>query len=286
MTTRQGLFSKKDMKIKYIVIFAFVIFSLNQCNKNEAVTSYSNESIVIDQAQAAMYFQIVFREAEHAWALMDSIDYVEDSQIDPASTSTMFKKLTYNDSANIVTIEYQSWETNNYHLSGIIDVRFDKDVYRKEGEVANVYLEGFSINGQKMVGESSLKYRIEKDNVNDVYTYILLNGSAIHEEGASMPQLISGSIANARYERIEGGATFEPDDDVWTFSGTMTGMLRETPSLRYTNKVLTRDGPVQYAMNCKVARQGVSEIEIKGRPNVVYYYFCSEVFYFSSTDVN
>jgi len=279
------------MKIKYITILSVIILSLIQCNKRDKDISFSNESIVIDNAVAAMYFHIIFREAENAWAIIDDLDYVSDTYTDPKSTSTSYKKLTYEEKE--VTIEYHSWITNNYLLFGTVTVRFDKDVYRTVGKVANIYLKGFSINGQNVVGESTLRYGKEKDN--DIYTYSLLEGSAIHELGSSKPVLISGSIRNGRYERIEGNETLEQDDDVWTFSGVMTGMLRETPSMKYTNTVLTTyylgdeemDGTVYYSMNCKFARQGASEIKISERSNIFYLYLCSEdLFFSSSTDIH
>jgi len=270
------------MKIKNIIILAVVIFSLSQCNKKEASPSYSNESITTDNVLAAMYFHIIFCEAENAWAFIDDMDYVANkTYTDPASTSTVFKKMTYDDDTEIITIEYQAWVTNNYDLTGTITVRIVKNSYRVEGKVANVYLRGFSINEQNVVGESSLKYREEKNNDNDIYTYTLLNGSAIHEQGTSMPVLISGSVVNGRYERIEGGETLSLDDDVWAYFSTMTGMVREVPSLKYTNTVLDT---VQYSMNCKIARQGVSQIKIQGRSNIFYECLCLVNYNLSITD--
>jgi len=285
------------MKIKNIIVLIVIFLSLIQCNKKETKMSYSNENVSFDNALAAMYFHIVFREAENAWAIVDTTDYKPDTYIDPASTETAYKKITYTESTKEVTIEYHEWETNDYLLAGTITVELsDKKLYRKDGKVAFVNLTDFSINGQSVVGESSLKYKKEKDNDNDIYTYSLLNGSAIYEEGYSMPVMISGSISNARYERIEGGETLPLDDDFWTYSGIMKGMLRDTPSLKFTNTVSTtfnyydinntrRPGTLYYSMNCKIPRQGASQIEISERPNIIIFYDCSGIHFDSTTEI-
>jgi len=295
----RGFFIQNNyMKIRNIIVLAVFFLSLCQCNKKETDKSYSNEDIAVDNALAAMYFHIVFREAENAWAFIDSMGYVTDkTYTDPASTSTVSKKLTYKESTKEVTVEYHAWVTNDYLLMGMIVVKlFEKNVYRVDGKVANINLKEFSINGQNVVGDSSIKYKTEKDNKNDIYTYSLLNGSAIHEQGYSKPQVISGSISNGRYERTKGGDTPTQDDDEWTFSGKMTGILRETPSLKYTNTVSTtltyydkndvkRTGTNYYSMNCKIAKYGASLIEIPLRPDIVCYYDCSDIVFVSINEV-
>jgi len=279
------------VKIKDIIIFAAIIF-LCQCKK-ETRGPYPNDRIVEDNAQAALYFHTVFREAENAWAFIDSVDYAEDVYKDPASTLTIYKELTYDESTKTVTIKYNGWRTNHLFLMGNIAVAFSKDSYRKNGMSAIVYLSDFSINGQNVVGEPSIRYTGNNEKVQYTYT---LNNAAIHELGNSKPVLITGSISNGQYERTEGNETLTQDDDVWVYSGEMKGQLHNDPNLNYTNTVSATatytvngeslNGKVQYVIDCKTALQGMSLIKIKGRSDITFIYNCSECYLISVTHVD
>jgi len=275
-------------KIKNIILFLFAaIVFLSQC-KEKSEEPYPNEYIVGDNAQAALYFHAIFREAENVWAYIDSMGYAEGVYRVPESPSTEYKLLNCTEdedktkNTNTVIVEYNDWKINRLSLAGTIRVIFTNDSsYRKNGKVANVYLDDFSINGQDVVGESTIKFT--GNSTKDLYTYTLLNGSAIYQQGSSKPVLISGAISNGQYERVEGMETFSQDDDVWSFHGVMTGQLRNDPDLKYTNTVSAtytedgqnKDGKVYYDMDCTTAQKGRSLIKIKGRPDILYEYDCS-----------
>ena len=285
--------SLSEMKIQKIIILAIVFVSLSQCKKNTE-ESYSNLNIVMDNAQAALYFHTVFCEAENAWAFADINKYEDKTDV-----SDTKKKLTYfhsikdkgNDS---VAIEYQDWELKNHlSLTGKIIVTFDNDSsYRVNQKRANVLLDDFSINGQTVAGEATITYRKTATNPNDQYTYTLLNGSYICETGTSA-MLITCVIANGQYERIEENETIaQDDDDVWAFSGVMTGTLHDDPNLKYKNTVPAtpytlndepKDGKIRFTKNCKTAGEGSSQIEIAKRPDIIYFYGCSELYFESTT---
>lgn len=283
--------------MKNIIIFAAIIF-LCQCKKDPA-EPYSNENIVMDNAQATLYFHTIFREAENAWAFINDKNYQKGTYQDEGSRLTISKKLTYDEKT--VTIEYNAWETNHLNLSGSITVSFGISSYRKEGSVANIYLTDFWINQQSVVGGSSIKFikkvaGKEKEEKNkDNYTFTLLEGAAIYRKGYSMPLLISCTIAKGgEYERTKGNETLKQDDDEWVYSGVMTGMLRDDPDLKYTNTVLNTytddkgdriDGKIVFTNNCITAKQGVSEIKIAKRPNIVFWYDCNGCFFGSVTHI-
>ena len=242
----------------------------------------------MDNAQAALYFHTIFREAENAWAFIHENKYEPDTYDDPANNPTKFKKYIYDDDTKDVTINYNAWVTNHLLLVGTIRVKFAKDSYQNNGAKANVFLTDFSINGQDVRGEPT----ITRNNDNK-YSFIFVDG-AIYETGAS-GLLISGSIESGQYERIEGGGTQSQDDDVWAYSGTMKGMLHEEPKLTYTNKVLTsyvdengENGIIHFTMSskCNTARKGVSQITIPGREDIIYGYFCSEIIFLSVTNIH
>ena len=281
------------MKVKNIILlFTIAFVALSQCKK-EPEEPYPNENIVMDNAQAALYFHTIFREAEHAWAFINDKDYKPDTYADPENKPPITKSYIYNAVTNDVTINYNAWVTNNLLLAGTIRVGFQTNSYRIPDKVANVYLTDFSINGQTIMGEPSIKYKKSGDN--DQYTYTFTDG-VIRKKGISMPVLISGNITDGQYERIEGGETLlSQGDDVWAYYGTMKGLLHEDPKLNYTNKVLNtyidengENGIIHFTMdaNCKTASKGVSQITIPERPDIVYGYFCRSVDFISVTNVH
>ena len=279
--------------MKNIVILAAIVL-LCQCKKDPE-EPYSNENIVMDNAQAALYFHTVFREAENAWAFIDSKNYEDGTYIDEASRSSIYKRLTYEESKKTVVIDYNAWETNQLFLLGSITVEFAVNSYRGDGSTASVYLTDFSINQQSVVGGSSIKYRKVQNSDNDHYTYTLLDGAAIHEQGHAMPVLISATIANGQYERTEGNDTLIQEDDVWEYSGVMTGMLHNDPNLKYTNTVNpastylengeSKDGKIHYSMDCTFARQGLSQITFLKRPAIAFIHSCSGYYFESVTHI-
>ena len=278
------------MKTRNVIIFFVVFVALIQCKK-EPEEPYSNENIVRDNAQAALYFHTIFREAEHAWAFINDLKYEPGTYADPANKPAAFKNYTFNDNDKDVTISYNAWVTNNLLLMGTIRVKFELNSYRVPDRAANVYLADFSINGHNISGEPLLKYRAGD---NDQYIYSLTAG-LIREKGISMPALISGSITDGRYERIEGGDDpLSQDDNLWAYYGVMKGMLHDDPNLNYTNTVLNsfimengENGIVHFTMdaNCKTAKKGVSRITIPGRPDIDMWYRCSEVDFESINNV-
>jgi len=286
--------------VKNIIVLVAIIF-LCQCKKDPE-TPYSNENIVLDNAQAALYFHTIFCEAENAWAFIDSLDYKDGKYPLKENRLTIYKELTYDQSTKMATIEYSSWETNFLNLYGTVRVRLEVNSYRREGKVANVFLDDLSINGQRVAGQAAIKFlkKVEdKDKeveAKDTYSFTLLEGAVIHEYGHSMPVLISCTISNGgQYERITGNKTLGKSDDVWVYSGVMTGMLRNDPNLKYTNTVLTTyednkgekiDGRIYFTNDCITAKKGTSEIKIAKRPNIVFWYNCKECIFGSVTHID
>ncbi|MDR1153164.1 MAG: hypothetical protein LBL04_00505 [Bacteroidales bacterium] len=283
------------MKFRNIIILAVAIVSWSQCKK-KSEEPYPNENIVMDNAQAALYFHTIFREAENAWGFVDSVKYVSDTYPDPANTTKSDKKITYTESTKNVTIEYNAWVTAKQLLAGTIYFTVEKDVYRPADAAITasitVNLTNFSINQQSVTGSFKMQYVTKADSETDHYAYTLFEGSAIYEAGVRMPVIIAGAVSSGQYERTKGSATYAQDDE-WAYSGAMRGMLHDDPNLKYTNTVLTSytvndtkmDGTVYYTMNCITAKQGVSQIKISGRPDIIYGYECSGIYFESVTDV-
>ena len=282
------------MKIKRFTILVVTIVALSLCNK-ESDRPYSNLDIVLDNAQAAMYFHTIFCEAENAWAIVDSEEYLSFDDLIQINASS-YKIITYDEDENSVTIEYQSWTSyNNLNLDGTIIVEFDTCSYRKSRETARVFLEDFFVEGQNIAGRASLQYKNVEEGENDQYTFNILDGTAIREKDGNAV-LLTALINGGNYERIAGGETLSHDDDVWKYWGTMSGMLREKPNMKYTNTVVqtvnidgvSYDSAIYYELDCKTARHEYeypvySEIKIPGRDDIKYVYLCSQVLFLYET---
>ena len=284
------------MKIRNIIILFLTFVSLSHCKKNDTEEPYSNEEIIRDNAKAAVYYHVVFREVENAWAFIHDKKYQSGTYVEEI-TPTIFKKITY-DKENTnkeLIVEYNAWQSNDLLLGGELRLRIEAGAYRENGMIAIVYLTDFAINGQLISGEPSLKY-ITREDGNDQYTYTVGRG-AIYEEGNSKTTLISCNISGGQYVRVEGDETLSQKDDVWTYTGTMKGILHEDPNLEYTNTVLTRyttdngesnDGTIYFNPSCPFAQQGVSQIKLTKRPDseIVYGYDCSEIYYVSVKNID
>jgi len=271
------------MKSKIIIIIAIgFVFVLSQC-KNEDDT-YSNSEIVLDNVNASLYFHTVFREAEYAWAVVDS--FFKYSTSEPYiewhhKNNKTFRQLTYSDTAKIhvATVEYFEWEINNLILDGTFTILVDtfNNRYRLSRSTITVNLNDFFINEQHVSGSSKIQC-LNVDSITDIYSYNLLNGASIRMKGNNMPILITSTIPDGRYERKAGRDTFEQHDDIWTFWGTMRGMIRESPNLNYTTTVI-RDYALIYSMSCDYALDGIAKVTIKDFPDVYYRYECDKIFY-------
>ena len=81
------------MKIRNIILLTIAIVSLCDCSKDTPEEPYSNKDIVEVNAQAALYFHTVFREAENAWAFINSKEYKPDAyESDFLSCSFVFQR--------------------------------------------------------------------------------------------------------------------------------------------------------------------------------------------------
>jgi hypothetical protein len=197
--------------------------------------------------------------------------------------------LTYDEESHTVTVTYNAWEAAGYSLTGVVSVMF-KDAQRVSGTVAYVNLIDFSIADQRVKGEATITYRGATESGNDRYSYTLLDGAQIHETGSSHSVLISCRIAGGDYERVAGGETWAlTDDDIWKYSGTMTGRLGKDQKLAYTNTVLTsymgEDGSFLFSTYCPIAARGIAQIKVAGRPDILFGCNCSDIEYITVTHI-
>ncbi len=289
------------MKFRNITFIIVAIVVLCYCKKDDDEGQYTNEQIVYTNAQTTMYLHTIFREAENAWAIVDSMEYdVAKTYVRNVGVSSS-KTITYKETEGGVktaTIEYSAWNTGNVQLMGNIVVTLpDKGVYKQNGKTAAISLENnFSIQGQRVTGYATFKYNTTTNNPNDQYTYTFTDGIIYDkDETQGRKILTTATIVNGPYERIEGGSTVYEGDDIWAYTGTLTGLLNNDPNMKYTNTVLVsyttvnnekKSGIVHFSMNCQTAEDGVCTVVISGRPNIIYGYDCSGYDFLSITPVD
>ena len=264
------------LRTKIVAIFVVgVVFVLCQCEDKEK--EYSDIGIVTDNAQATLYFHVIFREAENVWAFVHGKDYESFDHEVRNTDQNVYKEINYDEDTKLATVEYHAWvTTDNLLLTGKMTVEIADSSYRTFQKVATVRLSDFSIMGQDITGTTTkiqLTCQNVEENPNDIYSFAL--GATIYEKGYRTPVLITASIANGQYQRIEGNETDTTDDDVWTYSGTMNGTLHEDQKLKCTNTI---DQAIHFTTDCKLAKQGIGKIAISGRPNIKYEYDCSSIF--------
>ena len=314
------------MRLRFFIVAAVVLALFSRCEDNSD-GNYSNTEIVLDNAQAVMYFHTVFCEAENIWALADSKGYVEFE--DFFQQSEGYKEVTavvtekYDEDGiellsveNTVTVTYHEWISNKLKLTGEISVVFLAGSYRKQNETARATLNNLFIENQNVTGVSTVQYRNvpkvkeddeeddgddeeeEEEEENDIYHFSLLDGASIREAGrraGGMPVLLTASIRNGSYERVAGGATLSADDDVWKYWGVMSGILRNRPTMRYTNTISERmnidgtqvDFAIYFDGGCPITVMhnisGFSTITISGHSDIFYQFRCDRVYFETET---
>ncbi len=280
------------MNLKNIFLFIIVISIFGGCKK-DSEESITNEQILENNAQAVMYFHTIFRESENAWAVVDSINY-DPTNIVEEKVGSSYRKISYNSDTNTVTVEYNAWVSGRMQLGGKVYIKVPNR-YKENGSTAAVTLESFSIQAQRVTGAATLTYSKVEGSETDHYQYKLTNGAIYHQDETQLQVLITANIQNGAYERTAGGNTVDQKNDLWAYTGTMTGLLYEDPNMSYTNNVLTsyvdgsgatQNGTVYYSLGCLTAKEGVAQIKTSGRSDITYQYDCSEYFYVSVTKID
>jgi len=276
-------------KITYKFLLICIFVALVSCKDENEEEPYSNLEIVLDNAQASLYFHTIFREAENAWAFVADKNYepFEPEHFGPLGAN-FYKTISCSTVGNIITatIVYQTWITNSLNLGGTIKVEFDRLSFRSSTKTAMVSLTQFSIEGQNVTGGMVLTYIAGSDN--DRYEMRLIQNPTIQERGAhNMPVLISISQGSGNYERIKGGRSFSQFEDEWKYWGAISGRLRDNPNMTFTNTVVetvaNEDAAVYYDMNCGTATRGKASIIISGRDDIDFEYRCNQIHFNTET---
>ncbi|MDR1666584.1 MAG: hypothetical protein LBS03_02670 [Bacteroidales bacterium] len=221
-----------------IVLFsvAVVISAVMPCgcgSGSDDDEGYETRVMVTDVTQAYLYYWLIFREAENAWALVHEAGYAAGETTRENGRSISYQ-LTEG-GKGIVSVVFDGWRQHTAILSGTmtVDLPVDKDSYRQNGRVS-ISLSKFSINGQQVTGFATITFSAAGEI--DQYAYSLTEAAIYDSDDEQI--LITCSMSGGRFQRIDGSATTaSPEDDLWAFNGNMTGMLHNQSSLKYTNTV-------------------------------------------------
>jgi hypothetical protein len=228
---------KQKIFLRYIcIVFSACALLFQACHKDQ--NSYDVRLAVTDVTQAHLYYYMIFREAENAWALVHKDGYQFGKEITENHRIIQLDSLK---KKSYIDVTFTEWKWGTATLSGklILNLPARADSSYKRKDRITVSLTGFSINGQQMTGFSTISYTgtatTDTTNVVDSYSYALADGSIYSTNGKQI--LITASVSNGVFRRIDGSATIaQPEDDIWTFNGVMTGLIRNNASQKYSNK--------------------------------------------------
>ncbi|MDR1865839.1 MAG: hypothetical protein LBR08_09760 [Bacteroidales bacterium] len=264
---------KRILKGSYIVAMACSACWWCGCKKSANV-SFAPEETVTDLAQTYLYYSMIFREAEHAWALIDHRQYPAEPVTETGANGAqrIFTWVETEEGKPELTVEYRAWTWGTATLAGKLTMNMPgKDLYRESGKTATVNFTGFSINRQNIAGYANITRAAAGDDGADRYNYSFNNSSIYDETGQQV--IIASTMTNGSLTRVEGGDTHPvQEDDTWSFTGSMSGTLRNNISLKYSNAV---SEPLFYEWACgRKAMKGRCTLTVN-RQEIIYDYGAS-----------
>jgi hypothetical protein len=265
------------------VFMAIMLLMQSGCRKDDNASGNPG-TMVTDVAQAYMYYFFIFREAETAWALVHENGYLTGTVLDTENRTISYVFSDKGKYSIDIVLKDWTWNASSATLSGKITVDLPADSSYMKKDKATISLSDFFINQQEVKGFSTITYSQNEEI--DYYGYVLASGSIYSVDGNDI--LITSAITSGTFQRAQGSATIAtPDDDIWTFNGTMTGKIRNAATLQYSNTVATQAPPV-FDWNCsRKAQQGVCKLTV-GKQEIIYDYGydCESIIQISTVTYN
>ncbi len=126
--------------------------------------------------------------------------------------------------------------------------------WKNEGSLREISFDDFHFDGYKLEGTKTILNKGLNDDGNMVFEKKLTDGKITYEDGTSM----SWSCTKEA-EQIEGGGTFLFFDDVWSVTGSGSGV-----NIDGNNFKMTITSPLIYKNGCFYPVSGVITIEADG----------------------
>jgi hypothetical protein len=245
----------KNLKIIFIALIAFVaVIGMNSCNKTDDSVSESETSktTITDYANIISSFAL---ETE------DELISSEESVLKSASLTSCWT-VTVDKNANgafyprVWTVDYLGGTCtlfSGYTKKGKIHVSLT-DFWKNVGSLRTVTFEDYYFNDAKLEGVKTILNTGLNERGNLTFTKKVSDASLTYPDGTS----ISWECEKFS-ELTAGGSTFVFADDVWSVTGTVTGV-----NLDGKNYTLTISSPLIYKTGCFYPVSGIVKIETVG----------------------
>ncbi len=135
------------------------------------------------------------------------------------------------------------------------------DWWRNEGSFREISFENYYFNDNKLEGTKTILNNGENENGNLSFTKKVTGGKLVYSDDSEMSwdcEKIS--------EQVEGNETFRFSDDVWSVTGSGSGVNRD--GVEYSFEITT---PLIYKNGCFYAVSGVVEITTAESSTVIDY---------------
>ena len=245
----------KNLKVIFIALVAVAaIIGMNSCNKTEdsVSTTEVSKTIISDYANIVTSFASDFD---------DELTSTDESELKSASLTRCFT-LTVAKNADgafyprVWTVDYLDGTCtlySGYTKKGKIHVSLS-DFWKNEGSLKTVTFEDYFINGNKMTGVKTILNTGLNERGNLTFTKTVADASLTYPDGTSISWK-----CDKQSELIGGGSTFVFADDVYSVTGTGTGV-----NLDKKNYTLTITSPLIYKNGCFYPVSGIVEIATDG----------------------
>lgn len=245
----------KHLKVVFIALVAIAaIVSMNSCNKtNDSVpASETSKTTIADYANIVNSFAL---ETE------DELISSEESVLKSASLSSCWT-VTVDKNANgafyprVWTVDYLGGTCtlfSGYTKKGKIHVSLT-DFWKNEGSLRTVTFEDYYFNDAKLQGVKTILNTGLNERGNLTFTKKVSDASLTYPDGTSI------SWQCEKFSEMTAGAsTFLFADDVWSVTGTATGV-----NLDSKNYTLTITSPLIYKTGCFYPVSGIVTINTVG----------------------
>ncbi len=247
----------RNFKVIFSALVAVVaVVGLNSCNKTDDLVSTPTPEIsrttITDYANIVTSFTSDFD---------DELISAEESDLKSATLTSCFTVTVAKNAdgafyPRVWTVDYLGESCtlfNGYTKKGKIHVSLS-DFWKNPGSLKTVTYEDYYFNGNKMDGVKTILNTGLNDKGNLTFAKTVTGASLKYIDGSSISW-----ECKKQSELIAGGSTFLFADDVWSVTGTGTGI-----NLDKKNYTLTITTPLIYKNGCFYPVSGIVKIDTVG----------------------
>jgi len=245
----------KNLKVIFIALVAVVaVVGLYSCNKTVDSVSVPvvSKTNIADYANIVTSFASDFDDELTSGEVLD----LKSASIGSCWTVTVDKNADGAFYPRVWTVDYLDGTCtlySGYTKKGKIHVSLS-DFWKNEGSLKTVTFEDYFINGNKMTGVKTILNTGLNERGNLTFTKTVADASLTYPDGTSISWK-----CDKQSELIGGGSTFVFADDVYSVTGTGSGV-----NLDGNKYILTITSPLIYKNGCFYPVSGIVEIATDG----------------------